>query len=135
MGNWIPNDPTSFVSQLLKISSSFMPPPPEGFLSPMTWGVDTHVIERFGHAGIPKESISMIKDTYHFVSSDRGPTQFIELFESFYGPTMNALAAARESGREEELHGQLLALAKAHNKGADGGTSIPATFLRVTVCL
>jgi ubiquinone/menaquinone biosynthesis C-methylase UbiE len=116
MGNWIPNDPTSFVSQLLKISSSFMPPPPEGFLSPMTWGVDTHVIERFGHAGIPKESISMIKDTYHFVSSDRGPTQFIELFESFYGPTMNALAAARESGREEELHGKLLALAKAHNK-------------------
>ncbi len=37
MGNWIPNDPT-FVSQLLKISSAFMPPPPEGFISPMTWG-------------------------------------------------------------------------------------------------
>src|SRR5260221_8364422 len=40
MGNWIPNDPT-FVAQLLKISSSFMPPPPDGFVSPMTWGVDT----------------------------------------------------------------------------------------------
>ena len=32
MGNWIPNDPT-FVSELLKISSSFMPPTPEGFIS------------------------------------------------------------------------------------------------------
>src|ERR1700730_14852334 len=53
MGNWIPNDATSFVSQLLKISSSFMPPPPEGFISPMLWGVDTHIIERFGNAGVP----------------------------------------------------------------------------------
>ena len=61
MGNWIPNDPTSFVSQLLKISSSFMPPPPEGFVSPMTWGVDSHIIERFGQAGVPKENISMNK--------------------------------------------------------------------------
>src|SRR5713226_3336712 len=67
MGNWIPNDPT-FVSQLLKISSSFMPPPPEGFVSPMTWGVDTHIIERFGEAGVAKEKISMAKDTYHFIA-------------------------------------------------------------------
>src|SRR5438874_9591953 len=63
MGNWIPNDATSFVSQLLKISSSFMPPPPEGFVSPMTWGVDTHIIERFGQAGVSRENISMVKDS------------------------------------------------------------------------
>ena len=37
MGNWIPNDPT-LVAQILKISSSYTPPPPEGFVSPMTWG-------------------------------------------------------------------------------------------------
>src|SRR5436190_9858562 len=36
MGNWIPNDPT-FVSEVLRISSAFTPPPPEGFVSPMTW--------------------------------------------------------------------------------------------------
>src|SRR6266852_6806779 len=86
MGNWIPNDPTSFVSQLLKIGSSFMPPPPEGFVSPMTWGVDTHIIERFGQAGLPKERISMVKDTYCFVSP-HSPTHFIESFRRFYGPT------------------------------------------------
>src|SRR6185436_13005459 len=65
MGNWIPNDPT-FVSQVLKISSAFMPPPPEGFISPMTWGVENHIIERFGQAGVPKEKIAMVKDTYYF---------------------------------------------------------------------
>ena len=134
MGNWIPNDPT-FVSQLLKISSSFMPPPPEGFVSPMTWGVETHISERFGQAGVPKEKISMVKDTYYFMSPDKSPAQFIELFERFYGPTMNAVEAAQKSGKVEELHNQLLELANAQNKSTDGSTSIPATFLRVTVCL
>jgi ubiquinone/menaquinone biosynthesis C-methylase UbiE len=135
MGNWIPNDTTSFVSQLLKISSSFMPPPPEGFVSPMTWGVDTHIIERFGKAGVPKEKISMVKDTYHFISPDKSPAQFIESFRRFYGPTMNAFDAAQQSGKVEELHNQLLELAKAQNKSTDGSTSILATFLRVTVRL
>ncbi|MDO8471520.1 MAG: methyltransferase domain-containing protein [bacterium] len=135
MGNWIPNDPTSFVSQLLKISSSFTPPHPEGFVSPMMWGVDAHIIERFGQAGVPKEKISMVKDTYSFISRDKNPTEFIELLERFYGPTMNAYEAAQKSGKVEELHNQLLELAKAQNKSIDGGTSIPATFLRVTVNL
>jgi len=135
MGNWIPNDTTSFVSQLLKISSSFMPPPPEGFVSPMTWGVDTHIIERFGQAGVPKEKISMVKDTYSFISPDKSPADVIESFRRFYGPTMNAFEAAQKSGRVEELHKQLLELANAQNKSTDSGTSIPATFLRVTVRL
>jgi ubiquinone/menaquinone biosynthesis C-methylase UbiE len=132
MGNWIPNDPT-FVSQLLRISSAFTPPPPEGFVSPMTWGVDTHVIDRFGQAGVPKERISMVRDTYHFISHDKSPADFVELFRRFYGPTMNAYEAAEQAGRVEELHGQLSELAKAHNQSNNGGTSIPATFLRVTV--
>ena len=135
MGNWIPNDPTSFVSQLLKISSSFLPPPPEGFVSPMTWGVDTHIFERFGRAGVPREKISMVKDTFYFISPDQSPTQVVELFRQFYGPTMNAFEAAEKSGKAEELRHQLLELAKAQNKSTDAGTSIPATFLRVTVCL
>jgi ubiquinone/menaquinone biosynthesis C-methylase UbiE len=135
MGNWIPNDPTSFVSQLLKISSSFTPPPPEGFVSPMTWGVDSHIVERFGEAGVPKEKISMVKDTYLFISPDKSPAQVIESFRRFYGPTMNAYEAAEKTGKVEELHNQLLELARAQNRSTGGGTSIPATFLRVTVNL
>jgi ubiquinone/menaquinone biosynthesis C-methylase UbiE len=132
MGNWIPNDPT-FVSQLLKVSSAFTPPAPEGFVSPMTWGLDTHVIERFGQAGVPKERISMVRETYHFISHDKSPAEFVELFRRFYGPTMNAYEAAEQTGRVRELHEQLSELAKAQNKSKNGGTTIPATFLRVTV--
>jgi ubiquinone/menaquinone biosynthesis C-methylase UbiE len=134
MGNWIPNDPT-FVSQLLKISSAFTPPPPEGFVSPMTWGVESHIIERFGHAGVPRDKISMIKDTYYFASPDKSPTQFIEMFETFYGPTINAIEEARKNGKAEELHNQLLELANSQNKSKDADTFIPATFMRVTVSL
>jgi hypothetical protein len=133
MGNWIPNDPT-FVSQVLKISSAFTPPPPEGFVSPMTWGVDTHIVERFGQAGVPKEKICMVNDTFEFISPD-SPTNFIDAFRRFYGPTMNAFEAAEKNGKAEELHSQLVELAKAQNKSTDGSTSIPATFLRVTVSL
>ena len=132
MGNWIPNDPT-FVSQLLKISSLFTPPPPEGFVSPMTWGVESNIVERFGQAGVPREKISMVKDTYSFRSADQSPAQFIGVMERFYGPTMNAVEAARKDGKVEELHRQLVELANAQNQSTSGGTSIPATFLRVTV--
>ncbi|MBZ5635456.1 MAG: class I SAM-dependent methyltransferase [Acidobacteriia bacterium] len=134
MGNWIPNDPT-FVSQVLKISSAFTPPPPEGFISPMTWGVESHIIERFGQAGVPKEKVSMVNDTYYFTSPDKSPTQFIELFEKFYGPTMNAVEAAEKNGKAEELHKQLVELANSQNKSKDAGTFIPATFMRITVTL
>jgi SAM-dependent methyltransferase len=134
MGNWIPNDPT-FVSQLLKVSSAFTPPPPEGFVSPMTWGVDTHVIERFGQAGVPPENISMTRDMFHFESADKPPAYFIDQFSRFYGPTMNAFEAAERDGKVEELRSQLVELAQAQNQHQDGGTSIPATFLRVTVSL
>ncbi|HEY4365443.1 MAG TPA: methyltransferase domain-containing protein [Bryobacteraceae bacterium] len=134
MGNWIPDDPT-FVSQLLKISSAFTPPPPEGFISPITWGVESHILERFGRAGVSPEQISMLKDTYYFASPDQSPAQFIELFENFYGPTMNAVDAARKTGTQRELHAQLVELANAQNKSRNAGTFIPATFMRITVSL
>jgi len=131
MGNWIPDDPT-FVSQLLKVSSAFTPPPPENFVSPMSWGVESNIVERFGRAGVPKQNISMKKDMYYFAHSEKSPRELIELFERFYGPTMTAVEAARKNGKEEELHNQLMELAKAQNK-SKAGTFIPATFMRVTV--
>jgi SAM-dependent methyltransferase len=131
MGNWIPNDPT-FVSQVLKISSAFMPPPPEGFVSPMTWGLEANVRERFVAAGITAGNISFARGTFVFQSSG-SPEYFIDLFRRFYGPTMNAFDAAQQSGRVEELLGQLEELARNQNQDLNGGTSIPATYLQVTV--
>jgi hypothetical protein len=133
MCNWIPNDPT-FVAQVLKISSSFTPPPPEGFVSPMAWGVDSNVIERFGQAGVPQRKISLVRDTFAFGYPDKSPAEVIDLFRTFYGPTMNAFDAAEKNGKAEELRAQLVELAESQNTSAEG-TSMTATYLRVTVTL
>jgi SAM-dependent methyltransferase len=132
MGNWIPGDPT-LVAQLLKISSSYSPPPPEGFVSPVTWGIEKDVVERFGAAGVPNEKVSCERDTFVF-NAPVPPTEFVAQFRDFYGPTMNAFEAAERSGRAEELFGELDALFNAQNQSPNkDATSIPATFLRVTV--
>jgi len=130
MGNWIPNDPT-LVAQILKISGSYSPPPPEGFVSPVTWGVEENVVERFTAAGVPEERISCERDTYTFNSSAT-PVELVAAFRDYYGPTMNAFEAASADGREDELKTELEALFTEQNT-SDDGTSIPATFLRVTV--
>src|SRR5437660_8969582 len=113
MGNWIPNDPT-FVAQILKISSSYTPPPPEGFVSPMTWGIEDNVIERFAAAGVPKEKISFERDTYTF-NFPGAPSELVALFRAYYGPTMNAFEAAAANGREADLQAELEALFDAQN--------------------
>ena len=132
MGNWIPNDPT-LVAQILKISSAYSPPPPEGFISPMTWGIESNVIERFGSAGVAKDRISFLRDTYTF-NFPHPPSELAGEFRKYYGPTMNAFEAAGKSGRAADLQGELETLFESQNKSANKNTtSIPATFLRVTV--
>ena len=132
MGNWIPGDPT-LVAQILKISSAYTPAPPEGFVSPMLWGVESNVVERFVNAGVPAENISCVKDTYTF-NAPFSPKEFLKRFKNFYGPTMNAFEAAEKNGKAVELQRELEELFERENKSGDQNTtSIPATFLRVTV--
>jgi SAM-dependent methyltransferase len=132
MGNWIPNDPT-LVAQILKISAAYSPPPPEGFISPMTWGIESHVIERFTGAGVPRERISFARNTYTF-NYPSPPAMFVDTFRRYYGPTMNAFDAAEKNGRAADLQKELEVLFESQNQSPNKETtSIPATFLRVTV--
>ena len=131
MGNWIPGDPT-LVAQILKISSAYTPPPPEGFVSPMTWGIESHVIERFGNAGVPKENLSFKRETFTF-RTNTSPAEFVDLFRMYYGPTMNAFEAADKNGKANDLKAELVELFNRQNQsGSQNTTSIPATFLLVT---
>jgi ubiquinone/menaquinone biosynthesis C-methylase UbiE len=132
MGNWIPGDPT-LVAQILKISASYSPPPPEGFIRPVMWGIADNVIERFANAGVPKEKISFARDTYVF-NFPGAPAVLLEAFRKYYGPIMNAFEAAEKNGRANDLQNELEVLFNSQNKSpSKDTTSIPATFLRVTV--
>jgi ubiquinone/menaquinone biosynthesis C-methylase UbiE len=132
MGNWIPNDPT-FVAQVLSISASHTPPPPEGFVSPMTWGLEDKVTERFVAAGVPAEKVTFDRDTFTFRYKGT-PSAFVTEFKDYYGPTMNAFDAAEKNGRAAELQRELEELFTKQNTSREA-TTIPATFLRVTVSL
>ena len=132
MGNWIPNDPT-LVAQILKTSAAYSPPPPDGFISPMIWGVESNVVERFAGAGIPAANVSFLRDTYTF-EYPGPPSKLLEAFKTYYGPTMNAFEAAEKNGKAADLHRELDDLFNRQNKSPNKDqTSIPAMFLRVTV--
>jgi SAM-dependent methyltransferase len=131
MGNWIPGDPT-LVAQLLKISGAYSPPPPEGFVSPVTWGVENDVLERFAGAGIAPDRVSLTRETWTFVHPG-SPGELLAIFRDHYGPTMNAYAAAAADGRTEALHAELEELFDRENTATDGSTRLAATYLRVVV--
>jgi len=132
MGNWIPGDPT-LVAQILKISGAYSPPPPEGFISPVRWGVEADVRERFAAAGVADAQVRCERDTYVFDFAGTAKA-FLEVFRDYYGPTMNAFAAASANGKADALQAELEALFAAQNTSkTPDRTIIPATFLRVSV--
>jgi hypothetical protein len=109
-----------------------MPPPPEGFVSPVSWGVADTVRERFAAAGIAPDAIACTPTLYRF-RFDGPPAAMLDTFRLYYGPTMNAFEAAAKDGREDELYAALLALFEAQNQGGPDETSIAANYLEVTV--
>jgi hypothetical protein len=99
----------------------------------MTWGVEAHVTERFTAAGVDAGAISLEKDTYTFTYPGT-PSEFLAVFRTYYGPTMNAFEAAAAAGREEDLQAELEALFNEQNTSSNAETTcIPANFLRVSI--
>ena len=132
MGNWIPGDPT-LVAQILRISSAYTPPPPADFVSPMLWGVEEKVTERFTAAGISPANIRFSKAPFTF-NADCSPSDFVRQFRKYYGPTMNAFEAAEKNGKAEDLQNELETLFAEQNKSGDKArTEVTATFLLVEV--
>jgi ubiquinone/menaquinone biosynthesis C-methylase UbiE len=134
MGNWIPGDPT-LVAQILRISSAYSPPPPAGFVSPMTWGIKDTVSERLAAAGVDPDRVTCTEETFTF-RHDGSPADFVHAFRTYYGPTMNAFAAAESAGRAVDLQRELEELFEEQNTSSTpGSTVIPATYLRVVADL
>ena len=136
MCNWIPGDPDSFVTQLLAISAKYSPTPPPGFVSPMLWGKEDLVKERFTAAGeiVGKTDldISCEPQPYFFISQ-KSPEEYVKDWRIYYGPTMNAYAAAESDGKVEDLHRELLELFNRINQASNDSTMLQGNFLKVTV--
>ena len=99
----------------------------------MLWGVESHVRDRFVAAGVPAENIFFSKETFSF-ELPYPPAEFLGRFRKYYGPTMNAYEAAEKNGKAGELQRDLEALFGRENRSGSGDrTSIPASYLKVTV--
>ena len=132
MGNWIPGDPT-LVAQILKISAAYSPPPPEGFVSPMTWGVEDEVRRALRRPpGSPPEKIAFERATWFFRYAGT-PAELLGALPRLLRPDDERLRRGRgRAGRRDQLEAELTALFEAQNVGRTATTEIPATFLKVT---
>jgi ubiquinone/menaquinone biosynthesis C-methylase UbiE len=122
MANWTPG---GFIGQMFKITSSHIPPPP-GMTSPVLWGVEEKVRERFGE-GISKVETRLQKVTWAFPFS---PAEVVEHFRLYYGPAQKAMGALDEQ-KGAALRKDLEELFTTHNQATDGTTRVEAEYLEV----
>lgn len=122
MANWTPS---GFIGQMFKTTSAHVPPPP-GMTSPVLWGVEETVRERFGE-GISKLDTKLQKITWVFPFS---PAEVVEHFRLYYGPTQKAFGALDEE-KQAALRKDLEELWATHNQATDGTTRVDADYLEV----
>ncbi|HMM76352.1 MAG TPA: class I SAM-dependent methyltransferase [Gammaproteobacteria bacterium] len=122
MGNWTP---AGFIGQMFKITASHVAPP-VGMPSPVLWGDEDSVRQRFGD-GV--RDLSMTRRMYS-IRYPFAPPAVVEFFRSYYGPTNRAFGALDEAG-QAALRGDLEALWQQHNAATDGSTAIEAEYLEI----
>ena len=125
MGNWTP---AGFVGQMFKIHGQHVPPPAL-MPSPVKWGDEEIVRERF------KEGISHLKlnrRLYPF-RYPFPPSEVVEFFRTYYGPSNKAFAAlsAHSFEKQAALQADLEQLWSEKNTATDGTTSIDSEYLEV----
>jgi SAM-dependent methyltransferase len=122
MANWTPS---GFIGQMFKITSQHVPPPP-GMPSPVLWGVEETVRERFAE-GISKLETRLQKITWVFPFS---PAEVVEHFRLYYGPSQKAFGSLDEE-KQAALRADLERLYGTHNQATDGTTRVEAEYLEV----
>jgi len=101
-------------------------PPPAGMPSPVLWGVEETVRERFGQ-GISTLETRLQKITWVFPFS---PAEVVEYFRSYYGPTQKAFGLLDEE-KQAALRKDLEQLWSANNRATDGTTELESEYLEV----
>jgi SAM-dependent methyltransferase len=123
MGNWTP---AGFVGQMFRTVGKHFPPP-AGMPSPVLWGDEAVVRERFGVAGAASVEIErrVFPFTYPF-----GPSGVVDMFRKCYGPTNRAFGAIDAAG-QAALASDLVRLWTDANRATDGTTRVDAEYLAV----
>jgi SAM-dependent methyltransferase len=122
MANWTPG---SFIGELFKVSGKHVSPP-AGMPSPLLWGDETTVRERFGGRVGEIETTRIVAD----INLSFSVPETVEFYRLYYGPTARAFASLPEEG-QAQLRRDLERLYAEHNQALDGSTSVAAEYLEV----
>lgn len=121
--NWTPE---GFIGQLFKTLGKYIAPPATA-KSPLLWGTRTRLTELFGSS-----AVSVKADSRHFNFRYRSPEHFVDVFKTFYGPTLKAFAALdvrKQNALEKDLYGLIAGM----NKADDGTMVVPSEYLEVVI--
>jgi len=122
LANWTPE---GFIGQLFKVLGKYLPP--AGSKSPSLWGSKARITEMFGAAALSIECEPRV-----FAFRYRSPEHFIEVFRTYYGPTLKAFAALDEAN-QQGLKADLLALIKRMNRAEDGTMVVPSEYFEIVI--
>jgi SAM-dependent methyltransferase len=119
--------PEGMVGSMFRASSSYMPPPPEGFVPPVMWGSEQHVRSLFEGTGA--ELSFELRSVFFEGDSVEA---WVAQDETILGPSVLAKAALEQQGRYEELRRDVSAIYAQFNEAGEDGFRAPAEYL-VTV--
>ena len=123
LANWTPQ---GFIGQLFKTIGKHLPPP-AGVKSPALWGTPARLEEMFG-----SQAAEIAAEPRMFVFRYRSPEHWLEIFKTFYGPTLKAFAALDETG-QAALKRDLLALLGEFNHADDGTIVVHSEYLEAVI--
>jgi ubiquinone/menaquinone biosynthesis C-methylase UbiE len=123
LANWTPE---GFIGQVFKTLGKYLPPP-AGTKSPALWGTQARITEMFGTA-----AASIKAEKRYFVFRYRSPEHFLDIFKSYYGPTLKAFAALDEVN-QQGLRDDLLTLIGRMNRTDDGTMIVPSEYLEIVI--
>lgn len=123
LANWTPQ---GFIGQVFKTLGAYLPPP-AGVKSPALWGTRERLAELFGAS-----AASITAETRDFMFRYRSPAHFLDVFKTYYGPVLKALAALDETKRKALLT-DLEALIARFNRATDGTMVVPSEYLEAVI--
>jgi ubiquinone/menaquinone biosynthesis C-methylase UbiE len=123
LANWTPE---GFIGQLFKTMGKHVPPPP-GVKSLSLWGTRDRLEELFGW-----QAASIRAEPRHFAFRYRSPEHWLEIFKTYYGPTLKAFAAL-DPAAQSALANDLLALVERFNRSGDRTMVVPSEYLEIVI--
>jgi SAM-dependent methyltransferase len=126
MANWAPH---GFVGDMFRATAKHVAPP-AGAPSPLLWGDERVVRERFGSRARSLQCTRRIM-VLEFPFS---PNAVVDHFREYYGPTLRAFESAQPD-RREAMRADLEELWRANNRGTAGTTRVESEYLEVDVVL